>query len=332
MTARHRLVAATVSISIVALCPAGPVSPNAPQFALTLGEETFDPLVEPAAVPAGWATVGGEGPALRLVQLRDVTHQWQLDDLGAAGIAVVQYVYPHAYIVWSEPAALVAARGVAAVRWAGEFHPAYKVLPRWRDLPDEPIDVKLLLYRGADTDAIVRAVADVGGRSTGRRVLNRIFEVAGFVVSGARFREIARIPGVYSIQPTPTDGGLRSEMSDQACAGNYDAGHLCFPGYPAWLSSIGIDGNGVIIANVDGGVQDSHPDLVSRMVPCSGQTCGGGSSSSHGTHTAGTMAADGASACATHGGSCGASASPPAPTSSSRSTARGSRNPAACCC
>ena len=36
------------------------------------------------------------------------------------------------------------------------------MLPRWRNLADAPIDVKVMLYRGADTDALVRAVADLG--------------------------------------------------------------------------------------------------------------------------------------------------------------------------
>ncbi len=51
----------------------------------------------------------------------------------------------------------------------------------------------------------------------------------------------------------------------------------------------------MIIANVDSGIQDTHPDLVNRMRPCTGTTCGNTTSSSHGTHTAGIMAADGSS-------------------------------------
>jgi hypothetical protein len=264
-------------------------------FTLRLGEMSFDPLTELPPLPAGWDAAPADGPDLRLVQVAGPTQAGWLEQLEGAGLSVVQYVYPHTYIVWGEPQSLHAAGNLGAVRWTGEFHPAYRVLPQWRDLPDEAINVKVVLYRGADTDAVVRAIAILGGRSTGRLVLNRTFEVAGFVVSGARFQEMARIPGVYTIQPVPTDGGLRGEMSDQICAGNYDESNQAFPGYPAWLAGVGLDGNGVIIANVDGGVQDSHPDLVSRLIPCSGQTCGGGGSSGHGTHTAGIMAADGAS-------------------------------------
>ncbi|MFQ5429165.1 MAG: S8 family serine peptidase, partial [Phycisphaerae bacterium] len=105
----------------------------------------------------------------------------------------------------------------------------------------------------------------------------------------------AQVPGVYSIKPVPTDGGLRGEMSDQVNVDNVDGTNLAFPGYQAWLAAAGVDGTGVVIANVDGGVQDTHPDLVGRIIACTGTTCGGGATSSHGTHTAGIMAADGSS-------------------------------------
>ncbi|MGH2542082.1 MAG: S8 family serine peptidase, partial [Ardenticatenaceae bacterium] len=39
----------------------------------------------------------------------------------------------------------------------------------------------------------------------------------------------------------------------------------------------------------------NHPDLVNRLIECTGETCGGGITSDHGTHTAGIMAADGSS-------------------------------------
>ncbi|MCH7812822.1 MAG: S8 family serine peptidase [Planctomycetes bacterium] len=84
-------------------------------------------------------------------------------------------------------------------------------------------------------------------------------------------------------------------MSNQVNVNNVDGTNLAFPGYSAWLTGVGVDGSGVIIANVDGGIQDTHTDLVGRMLGCVGSTCGGAASSTHGTHTAGIMAADGSS-------------------------------------
>ena len=97
------------------------------------------------------------------------------------------------------------------------------------------------------------------------------------------------------MQPVPTDGGLRSEMSNQINAGNIDENNIAFPGYQEWLDIAGVDGQGVIIAIVDGGSDDSHVDLSGQFVACEGQSCGGNSSSSHGTHTAGIVGATGVS-------------------------------------
>ncbi len=264
-------------------------------FTLHLGEQSFDPRQGGPNLPAGWEGVHGTGPDLYLVQLIGPTRAEWLDDLRRSGLQIVQYIHPFTYIVWGEAQAVERVAAADLVRWSGPFAPAYRVLPRWRNLPDEPVPVSVLLVRAADTDAAIRRLEALGGKNEGRAILNAIFEVANFTLSGARFQEAARIPGVYSLQPEPTDGGLRGEMSDQINVNNYDANNQAFPGYQAWLAAAGVDGNGVIIANVDGGIQDTHPDLVNRIVPCTGQTCGGSAQSAHGTHTAGIMAADGSS-------------------------------------
>jgi hypothetical protein len=305
MSQKDRTVAALAAaiIGVVVALPVGAAErdslsqprPPAPDYTLRLGEMSFDPLVDPLILPAGWEAVDHDGSDLRLVQLAGPTQDAWLDDLQATGVEIVQYIHPYTYIVWGKPESRDAAGNVAAARWSGDFAPAFRVLPRWRDLPDAQLDMRVTLYRGADTDAIIDQIAGLGAIPTGRRVVNKTFEIASFTVSGAQFREIARIPGVYTVKPVPLDGGLRSEMSSQINAGNYDAGNLAFPGYMSWLAGMGRDGAGVVIANVDGGVQDTHPDLVGRLIGCSGVSCGGGASSGHGTHTAGIMAGDGTS-------------------------------------
>jgi subtilisin family serine protease len=156
-----------------------------------------------------------------------------------------------------------------------------------------PADV--LVYRGANVAAVAQALEHLGAQITGWAGTDPAFDALGVLVPGSRFQEIARLSGVYSIQPVPLDGGLRSEMSNQVNAGNYNASNLAYPGYLDWLAAVGVNGSGVVVANVDSGVDTSHPDLVGRFISCSGTTCGGSSSSSHGTHTAGIMAADGSS-------------------------------------
>jgi serine protease AprX len=264
-------------------------------FTLRLGEQSFDPLVGLPHLPAGWDKVAADGPDLHLVQFAGPTKAEWLDRLRKDGLEIVQYIHPFTYVVWGDPAALDKSKAASSVRWTGDFYPAFRVLPKWRTLPDEPVQVSVLLYRGADTDTALHRIEALGGQANGRGVLNDIFEIAGFTISGARLQAAAQVPGVYSIQRAPAGGGLRGEMSDQINVNNHDASNLAFPGYQAWLSGVGLSGSGVIIANVDSGVDNNHADLVNRFVACSGTTCGGDASSSHGTHTAGIMAADGTS-------------------------------------
>jgi serine protease AprX len=257
-------------------------------YLLRLGERNIDLS---AAAPQ---QIGPE-PDLFLVQFAGPTRAEWLASLRASGLRIVQYIHPFTYVVWGETNALQTAGTLSFVRWMGSFIPEYRLLPAWRGLPDIAIQVDVMLYRGADVTAAIQQIETLGGQSLGRVAIDATFEIAQFTLSGARLQDASHITGVYSIQPVPTDGGLRGEMSDQINAGNYDATNLAFPGYPACLGSAGVHGTGVIIANVDGGVDNNHVDLVNRFVSCVGQTCGGSASSSHGTHTAGIMAADGSS-------------------------------------
>ena len=262
-------------------------------YMLDLGGIRFDTRAGAPTLPAGLDQVSSQGPDLHLVQLQGPTRQEWLETLQLAGLEIVQYIHPHSYVVWGEaPAAALA--GQTFVGWTGPFAPAYRLLPAYRSLVGE-MEVHLLLYRSQTLADTVAELTNLAGALTSRATLNATWEMVNVRVDGSRLVELANVPGVYSVQPVPTDGGLRGEMSNQINVNNHAANNAAFPGYTSWLAAAGVDGSGVIMANVDGGIQDNHPDLVNRMVSCSGDTCGGGASDSHGTHTAGIMAADGAS-------------------------------------
>jgi len=263
-------------------------------FTLRLAGFEFDPEGREPALPEGWDRSRTDRADLHLVQLSGPTKQAFLDELAAKNLKVVQFVHPHTYIVWGKTQDRQAVSGESFVRWSGDFAPAFRVQPQWRSLRAAAVELRVLIYRGAGADAVVAELEKLGGRVGGRKTINKTFEVAGLTLPGQAIRDAANIPGVYSIRRRATDGGLRSEMSSQVNVNNVDGTNLAFPGYPAWLASVGLDGSGVLIANVDGGVRETHPDLVGRIVPCSGTTCST-VEDSHGTHTAGIMAADGSS-------------------------------------
>ncbi|MBW7904460.1 MAG: S8 family serine peptidase [Phycisphaerae bacterium] len=269
-------------------------------YVLTLGEQRFDPLAGVPAPPRELSYACIDGPDLRLVQFRGPTQPEWLDRLEGGGLRIVQYVHPFTYIVWGPRDALQVVAADETVRWSGDFAPGYRLLPHYRGSAGVQ-DVRILIVRAAGADAVVAALNALGAQVGARRVLNDRFEVAAALVDGGLLPLVAATPGVYSVQIQPTDGGLRGEMSNQVCVNNVDGNNLAFPGYMDYLAGIGLSGAGVLIANVDGGIYDSHPDLVGQFAPCNGQSCGG-SGSGHGTHTAGIMAAHGGSGQMANGG------------------------------
>ncbi|MBI4717069.1 MAG: S8 family serine peptidase [Planctomycetes bacterium] len=263
---------------------------------LCLGESCFDPVRFRPALPPGWDASSDTEPDLHLLQFHGPARGEWLDRAAGFGLQLVSYVHPHTYVVWGTTAerdAFVSAE--SAARWAGSFAPGYRVSPQLRQQAVQRQTLRALVYRPANAEAVVQRLAATGTVVGARKRLNDTYEIVEVVVEGDQIQAVAAIPGVYSLQTIPTDGGLRGELSDQLCAGNLDAGGLAVPGYPQWLSSLSLSGAGVTIANVDGGIQDSHVDLAGRMLTCVGTTCGGSTQSSHGTHTAGIMAADGSS-------------------------------------
>ncbi|MAI67848.1 MAG: hypothetical protein CMJ26_08240 [Phycisphaerae bacterium] len=286
-----------VVLAVVASSFAAKPGQNASQraYELTLGEETFDPRLQVIVSPTEWEVASQEGNDLRLVQFDGPIQESWIDAMQNAGMTPVQYIHPFTYITWSEPGARDAANSLPNVRWSGDFLNGYRVLPKWRNLTARPIDSKVMVYKGVELEGVLEQLQNVGATRIDHHGLDERFEIVSFVAPGNSYLAISTIPGVFTVQPKPTDGGLRSEMSNQVNAGNVDAGGMAFPGYEAWLNVAGVTGDGVIVAIVDGGSDEGHADLAGQFVACDGQSCGGGTSSSHGTHCAGTVGATGAS-------------------------------------
>jgi hypothetical protein len=271
------------------------VYPN--PYDLTLGGTTFDPLQQPPQINADWITPSETGaPRLHLVQFFGPTKSAWLLALEEAGLEVVQYIHPFTYVVWGEKSLLTEQNRHDFVRWTGDFLPAYALLSEHRTMITEAVQVRILIYPAAGLDETIKAIETLGGLDISvQSGLDPVFDLVTVTLSDNLLPTVAALPGVYSVQPVHTDGGDRGEMSNQVIAGNILSDNSAYPGYQIWLHNTGLSGQGVVMANVDSGVDQNHPDLVNRMAPCSGATCGVGSPSSHGTHTAGIMAGDGSS-------------------------------------
>ncbi len=263
-------------------------------FELDLGGLRFDPLRDgapSAALARNWHAAPGAD--WRLVQFHGPVQQSWLDKLAAAGVEAVQYIHPYSYVVWADAQAMTRSAALPELRWQGEFLPEYRVAPVFRRQSDAEIDVNLIV-RG-DVEGLDQALSALGAPVLERGRMDRHLDMLQVRVAGNRLPELASVPGVYTVQPV-IEPGNRSEMSVQINVGNVDDTGLAFPGYIDYLADIGVTGDGVIMACVDSGTQANHPDLVNRMLPCTGPTCGTGTQSGdHGTHVAGIMVADGSS-------------------------------------
>ena len=266
-------------------------------YTLTLGGQSFDPLFSAPSFSAALSSNEKSGGAgLHLVQFHGPIKDAWLADLEAAGLEIVQYIHPFTYVVWGETIAMDQSREQEAVRWMGDYLPAYAVLPENRSLNSDPILVRAVIIPQAGLETTIAEIEALSGTLVSSSSdSDPVFDLATFLLPGNLLSAAATLNGVYTISPVPMDGGDRGEMSNQINVGNYDGSNMAFTGYEDWLDSVGLSGDGVIIANVDSGVDQTHPDLVNRVIACTGTTCGNFTTSNHGTHTAGIMAADGSS-------------------------------------
>lgn len=300
MNRRIPLTALAVALAITPLLSLAQAAPSAPAsgFELDLGGLRFDPLkTKPVQAASAWGRTRADGEDWRLVQFKGPVQQAWLDELRRAGLEPVQYLHPYTYIAWGKRDALNRLAGQAEVRWSGDFLPAYRVQPELRNnkAVSGPVQLSVISHRGGTQLGASLSKIGASDAGDGAKVVDRSLQTQTVEVSADRIAELAATPGVYSVQTIPTDGGLRGEISSQINAGNVNSGNLAVPGYLAYLSGLGINGTGAIIANVDGGIFHTHPDLAARITTCTGTTCGGAASSAHGTHTAAIMAGDGTS-------------------------------------
>ena len=263
-------------------------------YDLTLGEQTFDPLFQEVIIqPTEWQLSPNQEDGFRLVQFSGPIQEDWISSLKKLNITPIQYIHPYTYITWGTSNDMELVKGIDATRWSGDFLTGYKVLPKFRNLDERPIRIKALAYKDGNIENLIDELKDLGITRIESKSIDHRFSAITFTAPGNQIVNISKLQKIMTIQPLPTDGGLRSEMSSQVNAGNVDSNNQAYPGYADWLGAIGLDGSDVIIAVVDGGVDENHPDFSGHFLPCSGQSCGGSASSGHGTHCAGIVGGTG---------------------------------------
>ena len=282
-----------LAMSLLLTVPAVAGQPE--DFTLRIGGFAFDPVVSEPELPEGWTVPTSDLPDLHLVQFDRAIPAGTADMLRAAGMEPVQFIHPNTYIVWGRGSDRIGLNGRQAVRWSGDFAPAFRVQPGLRSSLEAEQEVNVLIYRGSGVDQILDTiVSSYGGVLKGRMPFQEKFEIARFTLSGDQVRAVASLPGVYSMQ-LQTEARVRAESAAQISAGNVDIFNRAIPGYQTWLTGLGLRGNGVIVGLVDESADEMVPDLVTSFEPCTGDSCSTQTGSAHGTHVAGIISGNGAS-------------------------------------
>lgn len=227
-----------------------------------------------------------------LIQFKGPIKAEWLSAVKEKGIKLVSAMAPYSWVVWSSSEQLSAIDGNAQIRHHEVFYPGFKVPVANRNLPATSTFSMALVYLPVFEETQQKLLG-MGANIESINAFNKQFAAINFSLDGSDYLTAAQIPGVYTLQQIRMEASQRGEMSQQSIVGAYDVNNVIQTGYEDWLSPTGLDGNGVTVSVVDGGIYQNHPDL-GGVIACtgSGDSCAD-DVDSHGTHVAGAIAGTG---------------------------------------
>ncbi|NKI33713.1 S8 family serine peptidase [Wenzhouxiangella sp. XN79A] len=267
-------------------------------YRIGLHGERFDPTEldrdEPSRAP--------DGAGLLLVQLRGPALADDLLALRDAGLDVFQPLPGFGYLAWGDAVSAGRAAGSPFLRHVGPLPTRLKTQPGLKARGEWIRNINVHFYNSGDPGDVARSIAALGARvidvwaaQPDRRLYNAVIEADVRMLPA--LADLSEVIALSYLSPEPE---LEDESGAQVLADNLDANNIPFPGYPAWLGSVGLDGSGVTWSTTDSGVWYGHGDYSSRIVgganypgcnlanPGDDPTSGG-----HGTHVTGIFAGDG---------------------------------------
>lgn len=236
---------------------------------------------------------GDDTSQLYIVQFNGpVKNEW-LSEIKNKNIQLIKPLAPFSWIVRATPQQQESLNQTNGIRASRYLFGAFRVAAQHRGLDNTFVPTMALVVKQELSQSQAELV-QLGALIHSTVTINSKLSAINFSFPGAQYQTAAEIPGLLTIQKVATDGGPRGEMSQQSIVGAYNGSLSVSPGYASWLSAAGVDGAGVTVGVVDGGIYENHPDLVGQMVACSGPgpSCGN-SSDSHGTHVAGAIGGTG---------------------------------------
>ena len=264
----------------------------------------FDPLI---SVPDADSDplVDNQGQGLQLVQFDGLIKQTWLDQLKNQNMVILQYYPDNTYLVWGSTQQLDLLESQDFVRWSGSFARAYRKSNNLKGRSGYLTNVDVHFYNSGSPDQVIEKL-----KNAGAEILNyfpaqpdkKLYD-AIIRISHTNLPQLTDIAEVVWVGFIGAKAITDDESSSQTVAGNFDVTNQPLPDYGDWLTSIGLDGTGVIWSITDTGVDYTHGDLNTRIIgghnypgciftdPGDDPASGG-----HGTHVAGITGGDGSGA------------------------------------
>ena len=264
---------------------------------LSVQEYQFDPQAQGEPnLPTGMRSTG-DRPGFRLVQFRGPVKDEWLVKIGALGVDILQYYPNNAFLVWSTPEQDKSSLDQAFIRWTGLFHPAYRISPELSGYQGRVDNVAITFYNDGHIEQTLARLNALGGRYFQHYPAqpDMKFYTAIYSLEAARLREVSQMETVWAVEYSSPKPALDDELGDQIVAGNYTGG-TPVTGFYTWLASKGINGTGITWADVDTGLNATHPDITGRAVAFVSYAGAGAANTDpdgHGSHTAGAIMGDG---------------------------------------
>ena len=258
-----------------ALLLTAPVSaadaPEAARSPIHLKYAVFTPGVNEPDLPQNLQAVAGN--TVRLIQVSGPLTSLQHKALEAAGATLLGYIPEHTYLARVSAADLEAVLALPMVLWSGPFHAAYKIQDDLLDMKAGEIEVNVVFFpEVAGSRGLKAAAASLGGRVTAHE---DGYPVVRLRVDASALPALAARPEVRWIDRWTPPVAQMDQIREITGA--------VFP------SVAGFNGEGIVGAVKDNGIDQNHPDFGNLV-----GTQGGPSVDSHGTCTFGIVFGDGA--------------------------------------
>ncbi len=278
------LVIATAAV-LVTTVPGLAEPPYSPQIVLRY--DRFDPLRGEPALPEDLRLRGATSAGTPwLVQFAGpVREEWKAA-LEQAGARLYDYFPEYAFLVRMDAATAERVRRLEFVRWAGLYHPAYRLHESFRGTTSgEAERVTLQVYPDADLEATRAALEALGG-TVEAAWANEWSGYLQATLPAAAIREVARLDQVVWMEPY-----MEPQLFNDVARGIMNVP-------PVW-QNLGLYGSGQIVAVADTGLDTGNESTLSAdfsqfvKAYALGRPGDWSDDDAHGTHVAGSVLGNG---------------------------------------